>query len=70
MVGITFLGMQLHLWLGLLLGGLAYLVSVQALGVFNAEERSLLAGIVPAPLRKLAAELIGSFDKISVNVRG
>ena len=70
MVGITFLGMQLHLWLGLLIGGLAYLVSVQALGVFNAEERSLLAGIVPAPLRKLAAELIGSLDKISVNVRG
>ncbi|MGB1249240.1 MAG: oligosaccharide flippase family protein [Candidatus Promineifilaceae bacterium] len=48
MVGVMLLGAQLNMWLGLLVGVLAYLVGLWGFGVFGEEERHILSQILPA----------------------
>jgi O-antigen/teichoic acid export membrane protein len=50
MVGAMWLGSQVHLALGLLLGALIYPAGLLLLRVVGAEERKVLANILPSPL--------------------
>ena len=51
MAATTWLGAQLHVLLGLLLGGCVYLAATIILGVFAVPERKLLAELLPGPVR-------------------
>ena len=51
MAATTWLGAQLHVLLGLLLGGCVYLAAIIILRVFAVPERKLLAELLPGPVR-------------------
>ena len=57
MVTATWLGAQLHLLVGLMLGGSIYLAATIFLGVFAAKERNLLAELLPPTVRQHVATL-------------
>ena len=69
MVVVTWLGSQLYLVLGLILGCLVYLASVLGLGVFSQDELRLLSGILPDAVRRPATKLKLYVYKLSVSMR-
>ncbi len=52
MTALVWFGAQVHILLGLLLGGLLYLVIMVRGNVFDLQERQLLSGIVPEAIRR------------------
>ena len=50
MLLMTALGLQLHLFIGLILGSITYLLALLRLGVIGHEERQVLTNILPHPL--------------------